>query len=42
MLRTGGITVDYQGSATAAVADQVQVINTAVASGHGRHLHLHR
>ena len=28
-----GITVDYQGSATAAVADQVQVINTAVASG---------
>lgn len=28
-----GITVDYQGSANAAVADQVQVINTAVASG---------
>ena len=28
-----GITVDYQGSATAGVADQVQVINNAVASG---------
>ena len=28
-----GITVDYTGSANAAVADQVQVINTAVASG---------
>ena len=28
-----GITVDYQGSPNAAVADQVQVINTAVASG---------
>lgn len=28
-----GITVDYQGSATASAADQVQVINTAVASG---------
>ncbi len=28
-----GITVDYQGSATAGVADQVQVINQAVASG---------
>lgn len=28
-----GITVDYQGSANAAVADQVQVINNAVASG---------
>ena len=28
-----GITVDYQGSSTAAVADQVQMINTAVASG---------
>ena len=28
-----GITVDYQGSSTAAVADQVQVINNAVASG---------
>ncbi|MCC8026421.1 MAG: substrate-binding domain-containing protein [Clostridium sp.] len=28
-----GFTVDYQGSANAAVADQVQVINNAVASG---------
>lgn len=28
-----GITVDYQGSATASAADQVQVINNAVASG---------
>ncbi len=28
-----GITVDYQGSASAGVADQVQVINNAVASG---------
>ena len=28
-----GITVDYTGSANAAVADQVQVVNTAVASG---------
>lgn len=28
-----GITVDYQGSPNAAVADQVQVINTAVVSG---------
>lgn len=28
-----GITVDYQGSPNAAVADQVQVINNAVASG---------
>lgn len=28
-----GFTVDYQGSANAAVADQVNVINTAVASG---------
>lgn len=28
-----GFTVDYQGSPTAAVADQVQVINNAVASG---------
>jgi len=28
-----GITVDYQGSSNAAVADQVQVINNAVASG---------
>ncbi|MEY8355027.1 substrate-binding domain-containing protein [Lachnospiraceae bacterium 54-53] len=31
--KTWGITVDYQGSANAAVADQVQVINNAVASG---------
>jgi len=28
-----GFTVDYQGSANAAVADQVQVINNAIASG---------
>ena len=28
-----GFTVDYQGSATASAADQVQVINNAVASG---------
>ena len=28
-----GFTVDYQGSANAAVADQVNVINNAVASG---------
>lgn len=28
-----GFTVDYQGSPTAAVADQVQVINNAIASG---------
>jgi AI-2 transport system substrate-binding protein len=28
-----GISVDYQGSASAAVADQVQVINNAIASG---------
>ncbi|GLC80319.1 substrate-binding domain-containing protein [Lacrimispora brassicae] len=31
--KSWGITVDYQGSANAAVADQVQVINNAVASG---------
>ncbi len=31
--KTWGITVDYQGSPNAAVADQVQVINNAVASG---------
>ena len=31
--KTWDITVDYQGSANAAVADQVQVINNAVASG---------
>jgi len=31
--KSWGINVDYQGSANAAVADQVQVINNAVASG---------
>ncbi len=31
--KSWGITVDYQGSSNAAVADQVQVINNAVASG---------
>jgi len=31
--KSWGITVDYQGSANAAVADQVQIINNAIASG---------